>query len=95
MKKIFTLVLTLGTLTSVFAAAPSVVTTSKPAIASIASSYSYSERERDEQITRIRREYGYKIKEVRESRRLRSSEKDHQVRNLEQQRDRQIRCVFR
>ena len=53
-------------------------------------SYNFTERERDEAIKNINRDYKDRIKAVRKSRSLRSSEKDREVRKLEWQRDRAI-----
>ena len=53
-------------------------------------SYNFTERERDEAIRNINRDYKDRIKAVRKSRSLRSSEKDREIRRLEWQRDRAI-----
>jgi hypothetical protein len=52
--------------------------------------YNFTTRERDEAIKNINRDYKDRIKVVRKSRSLRSSEKDREVRRLEWQRDRAI-----
>lgn len=55
---------------------------------------SYSKRERDEQIQRIRRQYTWKIESVQRDRYLRKAEKKRQVRFLEKERDAKIREVI-
>jgi hypothetical protein len=55
--------------------------------------YSFSAREKDAQIKDINREYKAKIKAVKKSRSLRSSERDREIRRLEWQRDREIQQV--
>lgn len=55
--------------------------------------YNFTSRERDEAIRNINRDYKDRIKAVRKSRSLRSSEKDREVRRLEWQRDRAIADV--
>ena len=52
--------------------------------------YTFTARERDEAIRNINRDFKDRIKVVRKSRSLRSSEKDREVRRLEWQRDRAI-----
>lgn len=52
--------------------------------------YNFTARERDEAIRNINRDYRDRIKAVRKSRSLRSSEKAREVRRLEWQRDRAI-----
>ena len=52
--------------------------------------YNFTARERDEAIRNIKRDFKERIKAVRKSRSLRSSEKDREVRRLEWQRDRAI-----
>ena len=52
--------------------------------------YNFTARERDEAIRNINRDSKERIKAVRKSRSLRSSEKDREVRRLEWQRDRAI-----
>ena len=52
--------------------------------------YNFTARERDEAIRNINRDYKDRIKAVRKSRSLRSSEKDRELRRLEWQRDRAI-----
>lgn len=52
--------------------------------------YNFTARERDEAIRNINRDYKDRIKAVRKSRSLRSSEKDREVRRLEWQRDQAI-----
>ena len=52
--------------------------------------YNFTARERDEVIRKINRDYKDRIKAVRKSRSLRSSEKDRELRRLEWQRDRAI-----
>jgi hypothetical protein len=56
--------------------------------------YSFSERERDQQIDRINREYDKQIRKMERDRRLRSSEKSYQMRRLEDQRRDEIRQVW-
>ena len=55
---------------------------------------SYSIRERDEQIQRIRRQYNWKIESVERDRYLRKAEKKRQIRFLENERDARIREVI-
>lgn len=55
--------------------------------------YSFTEREKNAQIQRIRYEYQSRIREVQRSRYLRAGEKRRQVNMLELQRDREIRQV--
>jgi hypothetical protein len=55
--------------------------------------YSFSAKERDAQIKDINREYKARIKAVKKSRSLRSSERDREIRRLEWQRDREIQQV--
>ena len=52
--------------------------------------YNFTSREREEAIKNINRDYKDRIKAVRKSRSLRSSEKDREVRRLEWQRDQAI-----
>ena len=52
--------------------------------------YNFTPKERDEAVKNINRDYKDRIKAVRKSRSLRSSEKDREVRRLEWQRDRAI-----
>jgi len=52
--------------------------------------YNFTAKERDEAIRNINRDFKDRIKAVRKSRSLRSSEKDREVRRLEWQRDRAI-----
>ncbi len=56
--------------------------------------YSFSERERDEQIARINREYDKRIRQVDKDRRLRYNDKQYQIRHLEDQRKDEIRQVW-
>ena len=49
--------------------------------------YNFTAKERDEAIRNINRDYKDRIKAVRKSRSMRSSEKDREVRRLEWQRD--------
>ncbi|MEI6948540.1 hypothetical protein V9K67_15205 [Paraflavisolibacter sp. H34] len=91
MKKILTLVLALSTLTTVFA-----VESSNSPIKIIATdhgTFSFSERERDEQILTIRRDYENGIRELKSSRGLSCRDEGWQVGNLEIKRDRKIRRV--
>ena len=55
--------------------------------------YNFSAKEKDAQIKDINREYKARIKAVKKSRSLRSSEKDREIRRLEWQRDREIQQV--
>lgn len=55
--------------------------------------YSFTERERNAQIQRIRFEYQSKIRDVQRNRFLRAREKRRQIDRLELQRDREIRMV--
>ena len=56
--------------------------------------YSFSTRERDEQINRINREYDKRIRRVERDRRMRYDEKSFQTRRLEDQRRDEIRQVW-
>jgi hypothetical protein len=55
--------------------------------------YSFSDRDRDAQIQRIRISYNQKIREVQRSRYLKNAEKRRRVKLLERQRDLEIRQV--
>ena len=55
--------------------------------------YSFTERERNAQIQRIRFEYQSRIRDVQRNRFLRAGEKRRQIDRLELQRDREIRLV--
>src|ERR1043165_2580901 len=56
--------------------------------------YSFSARERDEQINRINREFDKRIRDIQRDRRLRYDEKSYQTRRLEDQRREEIRQVW-
>ena len=56
--------------------------------------YSFSERERDQQIDRINREYDKRIRQVQRDRWMRTNEKQYQIRRLEEQRRQEIRQVW-
>jgi hypothetical protein len=55
--------------------------------------YSFSAKEKDAQVKDINREYKARIKAVKKSRSLRSSERDREIRRLEWQRDREMQQV--
>lgn len=55
--------------------------------------YSFTERERNAQIQRIRFEYQSRIRDVQRNRFLRAGEKRRQIDRLEMQRNREIRMV--
>ncbi|MGZ5287660.1 MAG: hypothetical protein ACXWV0_01660 [Flavisolibacter sp.] len=55
--------------------------------------YSFTEREKNAQLQRIRHEYQSGIREVQHSRYLRAGEKRRQINMLQMQRDREIRQV--
>lgn len=105
MKKIFALVIALGTITAVFAQGGYDRRESRDVVLGQPNRgvYNndrghnngyYSIRERDEQIQRIRREYNWKIESVDHDRYLRKAEKRRQIRFLENERDAQIREVM-
>jgi hypothetical protein len=55
--------------------------------------YIFSAKERDYEIQRINLEFDYKIRDVQEARQMLSSEKNYQIRQLEQQRRRQVKAM--
>lgn len=55
--------------------------------------YTFTARERDEQIRQINREFAWKIQAVKRDRYLRSWEKSRRIHMLEMQRDREIQEV--
>ena len=108
MKKILTLVLAVGMVTVSFAqlgrSYPSQRNDSREVILGQSGdrnihdnnrygNYSFTERERDAQIQRLRYQYDQKIREVQRSRYLRPAEKRRQIRMLEKQKDIEIRNV--
>ena len=56
-------------------------------------SYSFSSKEKDAQIKMIRKHFNQEIKSVKKQRHLRAAEKSRKVRQLELQRDAQIKKV--
>jgi hypothetical protein len=56
-------------------------------------SYSFSARERDAEIQKIRRQFDQKINAITRDRHLRAAQKAKQIRMLEKQRDEQIQQV--
>lgn len=105
MKKIFILLLSLGTLTSVFAQQVhekgnrngsrdgAYGQTNGRSVYNKneqAVNYSYNAKERDAEIKRINREFDEQIRSVRSNRRLRAAEKNRQIAMLERQRDQRI-----
>lgn len=55
--------------------------------------YSFTEREREAQVIRIRHQFRDRIRDVRRNRYIRNGEKHRQIRLLELQRDREIRRI--
>jgi hypothetical protein len=97
MKKLFALLLSLGTLSSVFAQRhnePGWPTSNKSKETYNSRDYSYSIRERDAQVQKINRDFNLQIHAVRKDRRLRGYEKDRRISMLERQRDQQIKQVY-
>src|SRR6266542_5435983 len=105
MKKIFALVVALGTITAVFAQSghdrrdeSRDVILGQPGrgVYNNDRGYTngYSVRDRDEQVQRIRREYAWRIESVEHDRYLRRAEKKRQIRFLENERDARIREVM-
>jgi hypothetical protein len=107
MKKIFTLLFAVGTMTAVFAQpghstdrrdSRDVVfgktqTTTVYNVADNHSFNSFNSRERDKQIKQINKDYDKQIKSVMRNRWMNSFEKNRQIRMLEAQRDQKIREV--
>ena len=103
MKKIFTLVFALGTISSVFA--QSGHNESRDVIyghtdynkvysaSDRHDAFSLDKRERDRQIQQINKDFDHQIKVVNKSRSLRSYEKQRQIRMLEAQRAAKIKEV--
>lgn len=107
MKKIFALILSLGAMTAVFAqrghdrdGARDVILGQNRTVYD--NDYGrgrgnndgyFNERERQEQIQRISREYNWKIESVRRDRYLRNGERKRQIRLLERERDAKIRYI--
>lgn len=56
--------------------------------------YSFTARERDQQLDRINRSYDQRIRQVERDRRMRSYERNAQIRRLEEQRRDEIRQVW-
>jgi hypothetical protein len=107
MKKIFALIIALGTMTTIFAQRgydhrdeSRDVILGQPNRGGVYNndrgynSGRYDIRERDQQIQRIRREYNWRIESVRHDRYLRKAEKRRQIRFLENERDARIREVM-
>ena len=99
MKKIFTLVLSLGVLSSVFAQtghSRTVVNDHSKTVIVVdhrGDDNARMERDKAAQIQKINREFDSKILQVQKNRRLRNAEKKRQIRSLEQQRTQQINMV--
>ena len=106
MKKIFTLFIALGALTSVFAQSghqksernSSSHNDARTAVLGRTNndhgyndSYTYSSRQKEDQIRQINHEFDAKVNAVKYNRRLRASEKNRQIRMLENQRTAAIR----
>lgn len=103
MKKIFTLALALGTLSSVFAQSNrydrrddrwdgySKVDNNRNDRDYRNNDYTLTKSERDKLVKQINKDYDNQIKAVKKSRSLKSYEKDRQIRMLEAQRDQKIR----
>lgn len=100
MKKIFTLLFSLGAITSVFAQSGYKHNDSKQVVVVKSVSkdnhmndYSFSAKDRDAQIQKINYEYAAKIKDVQRNRFMKTSEKNRQIRILELQRKNEIQKV--
>ena len=97
MKKIFTLIISLGALTSVFAqdhSRDAKDMTYSYAKTSVYSS-SFSSREKDAQIEKINRDFDWKIASVQHDRRLSRREKERNISMLQRQKNDQIQDVMR
>jgi len=102
MKKIFALLLSLGTLSSVFAqqghqydnrnASRDVYNNRNVYNKNEHASSNYT-KERDAEIRRINHEFDNQIKSIRKDRRFRGDEKNRQIAMLERQRDQRIQQV--
>jgi hypothetical protein len=104
MKKVFTLLLSLGAMTAVFAQRGHDRDQSRDVILGQQNRTiydndrrgdygNYNDRDKQEQIQRIYREYNWKIESVRRDRYLRNSEKKREIRSLENERDSKIRYI--
>lgn len=96
MKKLFALLLSLGTLSSVFAQkhdGPDWARNNNSKEVYNSRDYSYNSKERDIQIQRINRDYAMQIQSVRRDWRLKAFEKNRRIEKLERQRDQQIREI--
>jgi len=106
MKKVFALVFALGAMTAVFAQGgydrrdeSRDVILGQPNRTVYDNNHGYNNgysntRDRDAQIDRINREYGWRIESVERDRYLRRAEKKRQIRYLENERDARIREVM-
>lgn len=102
MKKVFALVIALGTMIAVFAQHRQEsrdVILGQPNRGGVYNDRGYNNgrydiRDRDDQIRRIRREYQWRIESVQHDRYLRKAEKRRQIRFLENERDARIREVM-
>jgi len=96
MKKLFTLLVALGALTTVFAQDHSRDSRDWHGGYTNSSVYNhnFSQREKDAQIDRINHEFGRRIEFVEHNSRLRRREKRREIAMLERQRDQQIHEVM-
>jgi hypothetical protein len=96
MKKLFALLLSLGTLSSVFAQkhdGPDWSRNDRSKEVYNQRDYSYSLKERDIQIQRVNRDFAMQVQSVRRDWRLKAFEKNRKIQKLERQRDQQIREI--
>ncbi|RYY56639.1 MAG: hypothetical protein EOO09_05785 [Chitinophagaceae bacterium] len=103
MKKIFTIMLALGMVTFVSAQGKQVSRPGKQENIPVKTatygrqapvySYSFNLRQRDAEISRINRQYDQKISIIQRSRSARTAAMGRKVRDLEQQRDAELRAV--
>lgn len=96
MKKMFTLVLALGLLSSAFAQSGHktvVVGTTRTVVVEHHDNNSRMMNDKSSQIRKINREFDQRINAVQSDRRLRRGEKNRQIRLLEKQRTEQINMV--
>lgn len=95
MKKIFTILLAMGGITSAFAQSghSKTVITQTRTVSFNDHHDAMSARERDAQIAQINREYDNKVMAVKRDRFMKSNQKNRQVRLLEKQRQLEIKAV--
>jgi len=94
MKKIFTLLFTVGTLTAGIAQTHQPVSRFQThEVKKVEDSYSFTTRQRDEQIARINTDFNAKIKAVKFDRYLKQNQKTKQIAKLEVQKTKEINAV--